>query len=91
MGRKKVILSVWEGNGKEIMRLVCMGGKWEGNYDIYWHCKEMGRKKILVLVGEGNGKENDNFVGVGRKKGREKSHEMSKTASKLYKKQTKIG
>ena len=68
MGRKKVILSVWEGNGKEIMRLVCMGGKWEGNYDIYWHCKEMGRNKILVLVGEGNGKENNNFVGVGRKK-----------------------
>jgi len=28
MGRKKVILSVWEGNGKEIMRLVGMGGKW---------------------------------------------------------------
>ena len=61
-------MSVWEGNGKEIMRLVGMGGKWEGNYDIYWHCKEMGRKKILVLVGEGNGKENNNFVGVGRKK-----------------------
>jgi len=45
-----------------------MGGKWEGNYDIYWHCKEMGRKKILVLVGEGNGKEKNIFVGVGRKK-----------------------
>ena len=52
MGRKKVIVSVWEGNGKEIMRLVGMGGKWEGNYNISWHCKEMGR-----LVGEGNGKE----------------------------------
>ena len=26
MGRKKVIMSVWEGNGKEIMTLVGMGG-----------------------------------------------------------------
>ena len=49
MGRNKIIMSVWEGNGKEIMRLVGMGGKWEGNDDIFWHCKEMGRKKILVL------------------------------------------
>ena len=68
MGRKKEIMSVWEVYGKEIIRLVGMGGKWEGNYDIYWPCKEMGRKKILVLVGEGNGKENNNFVDVGRKK-----------------------
>ena len=68
MGRKKVIMSVWERNGKDIIRLVGMGGKWEGNYDISWHCKEMGRTKRLVLVGEGNGKETFIFVGVGRKK-----------------------
>jgi len=68
MGRKKVIMSVWEGNGKDIKRLVGMGEKWEGNYNISWHCKEMGRKKRLLLVGEGNGKEKNLFVGVGRKK-----------------------
>ena len=56
MGRKKVIVSVWEGNGKEIMRLVGMGGKWEGNYDIFWHCKEMGRKKYLCWWGKEMGR-----------------------------------
>jgi len=68
MGRKKVIVSVWEGNGKEIMRLVGMGGKWEGNYDIFWHCKETGRKKTLFLVGEGNGKEKKYFCCCGKEK-----------------------
>ena len=62
-----------------------MGGKWEGNYDIAWHCKEMGRKKLLLLVGEGNGKEKQYFSWCGKEKEGKKLHEMSKTASKPYK------
>ena len=50
-------MSVWEGNGKEIMRLVGMGGngkeimtyfgvarKWEGKKYLCWWGKDMGRK-----------------------------------------------
>ena len=56
-------MSVWEGIGKEIMRLVDMGGKWEGNTDIFWHCK--GKK---YLYWGRNWEEKNCFVGVARKK-----------------------
>ena len=58
-------MSVWEGNVKEIMRLVGMGGKWEeimtyfgiarkweGNQYLCWWGKKMGRKNIYLLVWE---------------------------------------
>ena len=55
--QREVVFTVWEGNGKEIIRFfgvgrkwegksncVSVGRKWEGNNVVGWHGREMGRK-----------------------------------------------
>ena len=46
MGRTKLVFPVWEGNGKEILKIFGMGGKWEGINVFFQRRMEKGRKKL---------------------------------------------
>ena len=37
---------MWEGNGKEILNIFGVGGKWEGNNKFFWRGKEKNYEKI---------------------------------------------
>ena len=49
-GKEKVrnlrVLPVWEGYGKEILNMFGVGGKWEGNNEIFWRGKGKLKEKL---------------------------------------------
>ena len=57
MGRKYCLLLVWEGNGKEMLSIISMGKKWEGNNVDLPFGKEKGGKltfSFQFFPGKGN-------------------------------------
>ena len=70
MNSSNSVLSVWEGNGKEILSEVWMGRKREGIFSFIFvkgNWKEMGRNLRALSKWEENGKEILNNFGVGGK------------------------